>query len=512
MFRRPLLQILFASVFAFTFAGSAGAELVLDLDTSPGDQGVREQQVKPGEMVTIELVALNDAMGINGVEVFLRYDHDKVVFKAFNVGGLLTGGFSLGSQKTDDGSKFSVGMVGRTSPADSGPLGQILIQLSDNLDQGAMIELIKASYGAGGKMETVELKAGVKLINADAPAEAQKPGGPDQQGQEQAPGQGQGQPPGQGFQNPGQGQGQGQGQGRGQGQPPGQGFQNPGQGQGQQQGQPPRGQGRGQGQGQPGQGQGQPPGQGFQNPGQGQGQQQGQPPRGQGRGQGQGQPGQGQGQPPGQGFQNPGQGQGQQQGQPPRGQGRGRGQGQPGQGFQNPGQGQGQHQMGPGPDMPNPEEVIGKLPDALQPFFKRTMETEHESTRAHRAHMEAELEMLRNIRRTLEVTKRYLVSASDDEKDTIGMVLWFFEHADGPDHDMGPGGPGMGHDGQGMGHGGPGMGQDGMGGPGGPGMGGPGMGMGGPPENLDAEELVRRMIEQTENEIEHIKAGLSSME
>jgi hypothetical protein len=89
--------------------------------------------------------------------------------------------------------------------------------------------------------------------------------------------------------------------------------------------------------------------------------------------------------------------------------------------------------------------------------------------------MEAELNMLTSVRMTLEGTKQYLANASKDERETIGRVLWYFNFEHGP--------------------------------------GGPGMRPGGPPADVDVDVdgVVRRMIEHTENEIEHINAEVQEM-
>ena len=147
------------------------------------------------------------------------------------------------------------------------------------------------------------------------------------------------------------------------------------------------------------------------------------------------------------------------------------------------------HTGGPDKDM-SPEDVIAKLPEALQPAFRQTMEAERNSERTH---LEAELSMLRSVRNTLEQTKQFLSTASDADRETVGKALMYFHQMDRDDHDpmRGPGGPGMGHP--------PGM------GPGAP-PGGPGMGMPGSPG-----EMVNRMIQETEREIQHLEQELQNL-
>lgn len=137
----------------------------------------------------------------------------------------------------------------------------------------------------------------------------------------------------------------------------------------------------------------------------------------------------------------------------------------------------------------NSEEAIAKLPASLQPVFKQTMEVERNSELAH---LNAELAMQRSIRGTLERTKQFLATASDEEQKTVGMVLMYFHNQDEDRH--GPmGGPG--------GHGGPPPGMGGQGGmPGGPGMGMPG----------DVKEMIRKMIEEVDGEIRQLEQELKN--
>ena len=85
--------------------------------------------------------------------------------------------------------------------------------------------------------------------------------------------------------------------------------------------------------------------------------------------------------------------------------------GQPRGGRMSGGMGQ---QGGPGPESMDPDDVIAKLPAALQPAFKQTMEVERNSERAR---IEAELAMARSIRGTLEQTKQFLAGASQEDQE-----------------------------------------------------------------------------------------------
>ena len=159
------------------------------------------------------------------------------------------------------------------------------------------------------------------------------------------------------------------------------------------------------------------------------------------------------------------------------------GPGHGGPGMGGPGHG-GPGMGGPGMDHDmNPEDVIAQLPSALQPAFSKTMEVERASERAH---VEAELKMLRSVRGTLEKTKLFVSTASPEDQERVVKALMYFHHQDERGH-----GP----------MGGPGMGGPGMGGPGGPGMGAPG----------DAGDVVREMIEEVEREIQHLEQELQEL-
>ena len=183
-------------------------------------------------------------------------------------------------------------------------------------------------------------------------------------------------------------------------------------------------------------------------------------------------------QPSGQGFRPP-PGRGKSgQGQHPQGRGQsGRGsQNRPGRpGSEHP---QGQPHDGPH-EGPDPEMIIQELPAELQDTFKSTLKTEEESRRAHR---QVELTTLKSVRRTLEATKTYLARATDDEKARIGKVLGFF-------HDRDQDGPPR------RGHRPEGPGRDG-------GMGGMPPG---DPGSANVEQMVRRMIQEVDEEIRHLE-------
>ncbi len=497
MVNQVFRKMLFVIAMILATGATAFANIILDLDTNDGNQGVQSAQIKAGETKEIELIAEKGALGIAGFEIAIEFDTNQFTFKGFQPGGLMTGAITLPQKNTATGVTLSVGFLGGKSAADKGSLGKLQIEATQNLKTGGKIALTKGSFGSSGQTTEFALTTAVSLTTAAAkdattgpipesaniPPPGSGPVGstvtpPGQGGT--PPGQG-GTPPGQqpGFQNPGQRQQPGQPpQGQGQGGPPGQGGTPPGQ--------------QGQG-GPPGQG-GTPPGQqpGFQNPGQGQPsseelrklfeqwqkspefkdlngdgktdtadfkiffdkQRASQQPQGQGQG----------GTPPGQGGTPPGQqpqGQGHQPGQQHQGQGQ-PGQGAPGQqpGFQNPGQGQGGT---------SPEVLISTLPSALQPSFKNTLQF------SKKAHIEAELKAQESILKTMQETKQYLVSATPEEKATIAKVLSFFNQGP-PSAPTSPSGAGT-----------------------------------TTPATLDADQLVNKIIEFAQKKIETLKKDLSSL-
>ena len=513
MRKQLLLKGLLSAALVLGLSSFAFAQMALDLDTKrPGDDGVREGVFKPGDTVTIELVALKGAKGIIGFQVQVKLDPTQATFKGFKPAGLMAGAMPI-INPLKDGAEISAALLGKTSSGDSGTMGHLMVELSKSLGPGTKVGLAKASYGTAEGTQEVDAGEPVKLINSDAaPGKEEKPGGP------------KGPPPGRPGMPP-------------KGKP----------------GMPPTGK--------PGE-MPEPPECGDELVKSEMGPQAENVPCGPNvgnlifrtvcskegfdkaaitlpdgraaacfgveaiskgkvawgiRAEGarmdtyhskmgprkleglvladrkpskegkytiyldrrasdpdarvtvrfidhpmDGGPG---GPPPG---------------KPP---------------FGTPGMKPGMPPMGPpeGPP-PDPKEVIDTLPKALQPTFLKTLEVGHKSGIAH---MEAELEMLKSVRQTLEETKRYLPKASKEEKEAIAGALMFFEHMgpgpEGPPHGPGPGGPPL------------------MGKPGGPRQGGPpmeGPHMGPPPP---AEELVAQMIKDVDRDIERISRELEMM-
>lgn len=157
---------LLAAIVALTLSATASADIVLDLNLKEGDQKVREARVKPGKTVQIEVFAQKGAQDIQGVEIVLRFDAKKITYKDFKESGLMEGAFSLPAKTIPGQARISLGFLGKKSPRDAGRLGILQIELSKDLGESTKIELIKGSYGIGGKVRQFDLSSSVKLINA----------------------------------------------------------------------------------------------------------------------------------------------------------------------------------------------------------------------------------------------------------------------------------------------------------------------------------------------------------
>ncbi|MDP6040901.1 MAG: hypothetical protein QGG64_20290 [Candidatus Latescibacteria bacterium] len=155
--------LLFVVGFIASLSAAASANIVIDLDSKEGDQNVREAQVKPGEIINLELVAQSGAQDIEGFEVQMHFDPNNFAFRGFQPGGLMTGAIALPPQKTSDGVKLSVGFLGRKSPGDAGSLGKMQIQVTKNFSGTGKISLVEGSYGAKGQTQKFPLNTGVLL-------------------------------------------------------------------------------------------------------------------------------------------------------------------------------------------------------------------------------------------------------------------------------------------------------------------------------------------------------------
>ncbi len=138
------------------------AQMVLDLDMAPGDQGKRDGEAKPGDMVTVELIAVKGATGVIGFEAELTLDAKQVDFKGFQAGGIMAGAMAI-PQPTPKGIKLNVALLGgKTAAGDAGSMGQILLQLTKDFG-GAKVGLVSGSFATSGGTTPFKLQEGVKL-------------------------------------------------------------------------------------------------------------------------------------------------------------------------------------------------------------------------------------------------------------------------------------------------------------------------------------------------------------
>ena len=145
---RNIFKMALLAVLVFGLSAVAAAQMALDLDLAPGDQNKRETQVKPGDMITAELVAVKGASGAIGFEVEIAFDEKEVIFKGFNPGGLMSGAVVVPPQKTPTGLKISAARLGGGGGADdSGTLGQVLLELAKELPHETVVKLVGGSYG-----------------------------------------------------------------------------------------------------------------------------------------------------------------------------------------------------------------------------------------------------------------------------------------------------------------------------------------------------------------------------
>ena len=178
MNRQQITKVLLSAAVVFGLSVSAAAQMALDLDLTPGDQGKRAGEAKPGDMVTVELVASKGANGIIGFEAELQFDVKQIAFKGFQPGGILAGAMVI-PQVLPTGAKLNAAFLGgKTSTGDSGSMGQVLLQISGDLGQGAKIDLVSGSFAAAGGTNSFKLKEGVMLSAPGAGPMPGKPGPP----------------------------------------------------------------------------------------------------------------------------------------------------------------------------------------------------------------------------------------------------------------------------------------------------------------------------------------------
>ncbi len=168
----------YSSLVAACVAGlsaAASAEFVLDLDPREGDQNVREMQVRPGDLLDLELVALSGAQDLEGFDVQLRFEPDHFEYASFQPDGLMSGTDALPLQKTDDGVRISAGTPDHRSPEDAGSLGRIRIQITSSFSGAGNISLVGGTLIAGGQTHEFPFNSTVRLSTGEAEGLAASP-------------------------------------------------------------------------------------------------------------------------------------------------------------------------------------------------------------------------------------------------------------------------------------------------------------------------------------------------
>jgi len=163
MLKTFLTKAVFVCAFTSALAATASANIVLDLDLNEGNQGVTSKQVQPGDIVEIELIAQQGALDIAGFEVAIKFDPQQFIFQGYQKGGLMAAAISLPAAPTADGAKISAGFLGGKSTSDSGSLGTLVFEVTQNLGAGGPIKLTQGSFGAAGKTEQFDLNSEVFL-------------------------------------------------------------------------------------------------------------------------------------------------------------------------------------------------------------------------------------------------------------------------------------------------------------------------------------------------------------
>ena len=172
-------------------AATAHGQVVLDLDTAMGDQGVREQSVTPGQMVEVELLATGGASGMIGFEIEVAFDARQVIFKGFQAGGMMAGALSMPPRSSQESVVVSTAIMGgRTLTEDAGSLGKFLFEAARSLSGSVEIRIVSGSFGSQQGTRKFESHALVRLVSGATPSMGDGQDAPAQQ------------PPPQGFQNP----------------------------------------------------------------------------------------------------------------------------------------------------------------------------------------------------------------------------------------------------------------------------------------------------------------------
>ena len=163
MLKTLLTKTIFAIALSSVLGTAASANIVLDLDLNEGNQGLITRQVQIGDIVEIELIAQQGAQGIAGFEVVIKFDGQQFIFNGYQRGGLMASAIALPAAPTADGVKISAGFLGGKSAFDSGSLGTLVFEVTQDLSAGGSIMLTQGSFGAAGRTDQFALNSEVIL-------------------------------------------------------------------------------------------------------------------------------------------------------------------------------------------------------------------------------------------------------------------------------------------------------------------------------------------------------------
>jgi len=164
MLKTLLTKTIFAIALSSVLGTAASANIVLDLDLNEGNQGLITRQVQIGDIVEIELIAQQGAQGIAGFEVVIKFDGQQFIFNGYQRGGLMASAIALPAAPTADGVKISAGFLGGKSAFDSGSLGTLVFEVTQDLSAGGSIMLTQGSFGAAGRTDQFALNSEVILL------------------------------------------------------------------------------------------------------------------------------------------------------------------------------------------------------------------------------------------------------------------------------------------------------------------------------------------------------------
>ncbi len=140
--------------------------LGLDLDTTEGDQGVSSLDVSPGQVVSVQIFAV-DIQNATGISVRLAYEATQVVYEGFNPGEALPNAHAIVQQDTTS-IRIGVSSLSGSATVNAGLIGAVRFRTTA-LFSDTEIWLVSAELSRGGQPETISPALGVALQVA-APA------------------------------------------------------------------------------------------------------------------------------------------------------------------------------------------------------------------------------------------------------------------------------------------------------------------------------------------------------